>query len=457
MQTSPLFTSDEEKRHDAFRHEEYSQFEWQPGVYADWAGSALTPQSLLQAQQKLLSRQVLGNPHSNHRPSNIAKTLVDRTRARILAELGAPEDMYDVIFTANATAAILLLNHIKWQCSSQLLMLSDNHNSVNGLRKIAGANGARWGYNYIQKDLTINTPSLLADLTAGAPTWGGLGIFAYPFKSNYSGVVHSIGWADKAQALGWKVLLDVSSYLPNHRLSLKELDVYPDFLPMSFYKIFGFPAGVGALVVKKSALEIMDKRWFSGGSIMIVSVGRDFYVPETDGHGRYEDGTLPFMSIPVIEAGFDFLNQAREQFPDRAHKLAVELHRRLSSITPAGKRRLVIHTPANRVSDTVSFNVYEEDTLMDPGSIEEMASKQDIWFRSGCLCNPGCNEVLFGYTTERAEREIYEGRVTPQRWEDINQLIAPTSLGTLRVSFGLPNIEADVDRIAKFFEGFVAG
>lgn len=464
MISAPLFSDSEKQRHASFRAIEYTQLNTcGPAVYADWAGSALPPQSLLQAQTSLLGRRILGNPHSNHLPSADAKDLVDCTRARILKELGAddvPGDEYDVIFTANASSAILLLNHIKWGAfgaNGKLLMLSDNHNSVNGLRKMAQREGATCWYSYISKDLTINAQSLSQDLQQGAPRDGVPSVFAFPLKSNYSGVVHDISWVSKAQALGWKVLLDVSSYLPNHKLSLKQLCVYPDFVPMSFYKMFGFPAGIGALVVKKSALKLMDKRWFSGGSIMIVSVGRDFYVPEVDGHGRYEDGTLPFMSIPLISDGFDFLNFARADFPSRAHKLAVELRSRLAALPTDRKRRLVIHTPENNTSDTVAFNVYEGDTLMDPGTIEAAASKRGIWFRSGCLCNPGCNEALFGYTTEKAEAAIKTGKADPQRWEDINLLIADQSLGTLRVSFGPPNNLNDVDAISNFFETMITG
>ena len=278
--------------------------------------------------------------------------------------------------------------------------------------------------------------------------------FAYPLKSNYSGIVHDIHWVKTAQELGWKVLLDVSSYLPNHRLNLKELGIYPDCMPMSFYKVSGHPTGVGALVIKKSMLTCMQKKWFSGGSIMIVSTGRDWYLPEVNDHRRYEDGTLPFTSIPMIMAGLEFIEHTRAQFPGRAHKLAVALRARLAAI-PAGKRRVVIHTPENNVSDTVAFNLYEGDQLMDPIAIEKRASDAGIWFRAGCLCNPGCNEALFGYNTSAAEAAIAEGRADPQMWEEVNHLISQTYLGTLRVSFGLPNNEEDVAVIASFFEVLV--
>jgi selenocysteine lyase/cysteine desulfurase len=449
-------TSSHIHSHSMFRKVEYPQLK-DGGVYADWAGSALTPRSLLEAQQRLLMNHVLGNPHSKHSPSVLSTQLVEQARERIIKELGAfdvPGDEYDVIFTSNATGAILLLNHMEWHGGS-LLMLEDNHNSVNGLRVKAQRDMGMVSYSPITASLEVNGEAL-AHLLAKKRTCRGPNVFAYPLKSNYTGIIHGLAWAKMAQEYGWKVLVDASSYLPNQVLSLKGAGIFPDYIAMSFYKIFGYPAGLGALLVRRSALEPMKKQWFSGGSIMIVSVGRDFYVPELNGHARYEDGTQPFMSIPLVFDGFDFITHARNHFPAHAHEHASELRERLAEI-PRGKRHIQIHTPAGKVSDTVAFNVYEGKEVMDPEAIERLANERNIWIRSGCLCNPGCNEKIFGYTTEAAEQEIAAGRANPQRWEEISVMISPTFLGTLRASFGLPNNSGDVDRIANFFEDLVVG
>ena len=443
--------------HATFRAAEYPQLKTSD-VYADWAGSALTPRTMLEAQQSLLMNHVLGNPHSKHSPSMLSTQLIAQARNRVLQELGAdevPGDEYDVIFTPNATGAILLLNHTEWKGGS-LLMLEDNHNSVNGLRMKVKRDGGRVSYSPITHTLEVAWMRL-EDNLVNCYTCRGPSVFAYPLKSNYTGIVHGLEWTKRAQDRGWKVLVDASSYLPNQKLSLKGAGIFPDYIAMSFYKIFGYPAGLGALVVRKSALEPLKKQWFSGGSIMIVSVGRDFYVPERDGHSRYEDGTQPFMSIPLVSDGFDFINAARKHFPAHAYEHANELRARLQDIPAGGERRIGIHTPEDRVSDTVAFNVYTGKEVMDPEAIERLANERNIWIRSGCLCNPGCNERIFGYTTKAAEEKISSGQVNPQRWEEISVMISPTYLGTLRASFGLPNNLGDVDRIANFFEDLVVG
>lgn len=37
-------------------------------------------------------------------------------------------------------------------------------------------------------------------------------------------------------------------------------------MAVSFYKMFGYPTGVGALVVKKSFLAQLRRPWFAGGT-----------------------------------------------------------------------------------------------------------------------------------------------------------------------------------------------
>ncbi len=39
----------------------------------------------------------------------------------------------------------------------------------------------------------------------------------------------------------WLVVLDAAAYVPTHPLDLSA--VHPDFVPISWYKVFGFPSG----------------------------------------------------------------------------------------------------------------------------------------------------------------------------------------------------------------------
>lgn len=55
----------------------------------------------------------------------------------------------------------------------------------------------------------------------------------------------------------WKVLVDAAAYVPTQPLDLSA--VRPDFVAMSFYKMFGYPTGLGALLVRVDAAEVLNK------------------------------------------------------------------------------------------------------------------------------------------------------------------------------------------------------
>ena len=60
-------------------------------------------------------------------------------------------------------------------------------------------------------------------------------------------------------------------------LCLSRLYVYPQAL--SYYKIFGYPTGLGALLVHKRALPLLlkKKRYFGGGTVAVSLAEEDFF------------------------------------------------------------------------------------------------------------------------------------------------------------------------------------
>lgn len=65
-------------------------------------------------------------------------------------------------------------------------------------------------------------------------------------------------------------MLDAAALAPTSVISLTETPV--DAMAISFYKMFGYPTGVGALIVKESFLEVLERPWFAGGTVDIVQV-----------------------------------------------------------------------------------------------------------------------------------------------------------------------------------------
>jgi selenocysteine lyase/cysteine desulfurase len=87
--------------------------------------------------------------------------------------------------------------------------------------------------------MRADVPTLEAELSQ--PSQDGYNLFAYPAQSNFSSVQHPLEWIEQAHAYGWDVLLDAAAYVPTNRLDLSK--VKPDFVPVSFYKMFGYPTG----------------------------------------------------------------------------------------------------------------------------------------------------------------------------------------------------------------------
>ena len=89
-------------------------------------------------------------------------------------------------------------------------------------------------------DLRIHRADLTARLAASrsAPS-----LFVFPAQSNFSGVKHPLAFVDEAHAAGWDVLLDAAAFVPTDRLDLTV--TRPDFVTVSFYKMFGYTTGVG--------------------------------------------------------------------------------------------------------------------------------------------------------------------------------------------------------------------
>ena len=164
-----------------------------------------------------------------------------------------------------------------------------------------------------------------------AVTASGPKLFAYPAQSNFSGVKHPLDWIEKAYDKGWDVMVDCAAYVPTNRMDLSE--VKPDIVPLSFYKMFGYPTGVGCLIARKDALKRLNRPWFAGGTITIASVQADSHFL-AEGVEAFEDGTIYYLNLPAIEIGLRHLeNVGIGAISDRVTALTVWLLDQLRTAT----------------------------------------------------------------------------------------------------------------------------
>ena len=234
-------------------------------------------------------------------------------------------------------------------------------------------------------------------------------------------------------------------------------------MPVSFYKMFGYPTGVGCLIARRSALAKLHRPWFSGGTITVASVqGDKHYFAE--GATAFEDGTLDYLNIPAVEIGLDHLEKVGlDKVHERCRMLTAWLLGQLTSLRHANGRSLVrVYGPptVEHRGGAVTMNFYDpEDRIIDHLEIERAAAEKNISLRTGCFCNPGGGEIALQLSkTEligcfRESDMAGKSAFTP---DDFRLCIDGKSTGAVRVSVGLVSNFKDVDRFVEFARGFLA-
>src|SRR6185436_10573391 len=193
--------------------------------------------------------------------------IIDAARQMVLRFFDVDASTHDVIFTANTSAAIkLVAESYPFTSLTPCLLSADNHNSMNGIREYARRAVAPVRYLPLDGELRLQDPSSI--LAEEAKGYGGL--LAFPAQSNFSGLHHPLSLVAYAKSLGYDVLLDAAAYVPAHALSLRECPA--DFTALSFYKLFGYPTGLGALIARRDALARLRRPWFAGGTVAWASV-----------------------------------------------------------------------------------------------------------------------------------------------------------------------------------------
>src|SRR5947209_11281326 len=448
-------TFDATRSLDRLRATEYARLDAQQHVYLDYTGGGLYAECQVREHLELRCRHGFGNPHSTNPASQAMTHLVDRARSFVLSYFRASPQEYVVIFTPNASGALKLVGEsYPFASDGRYLLTFDNHNSVNGIREFAHAKGAAITYVPLEPpDLRVNEAHLhrlLAQAHPGQPN-----LLAYPAQSNVSGVQHPLDWIAHAQEQGWDVLVDGAAFVPSNRLDLSRW--HPDFVSLSFYKMFGYPTGIGCLLVRKSALAKLRRPWFAGGTITLSSVlaadatGSGFYL--TPGEAGFEDGTINYLMLPAVEIGLRYLEAiGMETIHERVRCLSGWLLEQLLELRHSnGQPAVQIYGPitTERRGGTIAFNFCDPSgAVFDCYAIQEDANQNGLSLRSGCFCNPGVREIALVLAREELTSVFRQKeRMT---YEQFLHIIADRKQGALRVSVGLATNFADVYHFLQF-------
>ncbi len=442
---------------DQLRSSEYRRLDEQGQVYLDYTGGSLHAESQVDEHMKLLRSGVFGNPHSTNPTSTAMTQHIERTRREVLAYFGTNAAEYVLAFTLNASGAIKLVGEsFPFAGGGRLLLTFDNHNSMNGVREFARTKGATFAYApLVAPSLRLDRERLDALLEEADPASENL--FGYPAQSNFSGVKHPLELVAKAQGLGWRVLLDAAAFAPTNRLDLGA--VQPDFVAVSFYKMFGYPTGIGALLIRRSTCDKLKRPWFAGGTVNFASVqGRSHVL--SAGEAGFEDGTLNYLAIPAVGIGLRHLQSIGvEKVGERVRCLTGWVLEQLLALRHSNGHPMVrIYGPTTteQRGGTVTFNLYDpQGHLLDYRRVEELAGEQGISLRSGCFCNPGAGEIAEGLTEDDMRAAATLGHeANLSSFMRLMQDRGHKSAGALRASIGLVSNFADAWRFMEFAASF---
>lgn len=456
LQQFPLYTHTSIL--DEMRAAEYSILDQQGHIYLDYTGGGLYAASQLRAHHNLLTSHVFGNPHSYNPTSSASTRLVEETRQAVLKFFNASPDEYVCIFTQNASSALRLLGEAyPFGAGCRYLLTFDNHNSVNGIREYASARGASVTYiPVVLPDLRVDEAQFMRVLRLEET--GCHNLLAYPAQSNFSGVQHPLEWIETAQSLGWDVLLDAAAFVPTNHLDLSRWK--PDYVPLSFYKMFGYPTGIGALLARRSALRKLHRSWFAGGTTTVASVRGNKYYP-AEAPAGFEDGTLDYLNIPAVQIGLEHLQSiGYHSIHNRVLCLTAWLLQQLVQLKHANGSDLVqVYGPLDNQArgGTIAFNFLDaHGALIPKGLLEQAANQRNISIRMGFFCNPGAGEVALNISGDELSscfsRPHYEQRITDL---DFQRCIDPKASGALRVSVGLVSNFADVQAFLEYAASFL--
>jgi molybdenum cofactor sulfurtransferase len=253
------------------------------------------------------------------------------------------------VFTRSATGALQLIGEMfPWSGGSQYAYLRSNHKSVLGIREYAKRGGAAllsireeeveaWlasddakpaGAQGGSSHAAANGTADVAATSGSANGGGGepaYSLFAFPAYDNFSGKMNPAEWVKAVQAKStpghqWKVIWDTAAYAPCHPINLAEVPA--DFICLSFYKLFGYPTGVGALIMRRDMAARMRKVFWGGGSANFTVSSLDWSLL-SDGPERFEDGTLPFIEILALKYGLQVFDTLGGLAAIEAHVEAV--------------------------------------------------------------------------------------------------------------------------------------
>ncbi|KAI8632200.1 MOSC N-terminal beta barrel domain-containing protein [Xylariaceae sp. FL1651] len=450
-------------RIEAIRNDEFPML--QDSIYLDHAGTTLYSKSLVDKFATEMKMNLLGNPHSASASSQTTMSRIENIRHRVLQFFNADPSEFGLVFVANATAGIKLVSDAFRSLPQGFNYRYHQacHTSLVGVRQ-----EARNSLCLDSDDVNrwIEERHSIVDIDSlPRPT-----LFAYPAQSNMDGRRFPLTWCqelrrpESSSASQIYTLLDAAALVATSPLDLSNAEVTPDFVVLSFYKIFGFPDLGGLLVKREAASVFQHRRYFGGGTVdMVVCSKEQWHVSKTQTlHEALEDGTLPIHNIIALDSAFETHRQLYGSMADIASHtgfLARRLHRGLESIRHGNGEPVCVMYSASPddpkknygSGPVLAFNLRSHlGGWISLAEFEKLASLKNFHIRTGGVCNPGGVVAALGLEPWEVRKNFSSGF----RCGNENDIINGKPTGVIRISLGAISTISDVDNFISFIEEF---
>lgn len=448
-------------RIEALRDREYPMLKDE--VYLDHAGTTLYAKSLVDKFAADMTSNLFGNPHSGSASSQLSMSRIEDIRVKVLRFFNADPSDFDVVFLANATAAVKLVTEAFRSAPDGFYHAYHQacHTSLVGVRQEA------------RNSLCLDDVSVGNWLDSGLPPtelemFSGPKLVAYPAQSNMDGRRFPLDWSSKLRPQDDTrpnrvyTLLDAAAFAATSPLDLGNSEKAPDFTVLSFYKIFGFP-DLGGLIVRRQAESIFgNRKYFGGGTVdMVVCVKEQWHASKTQSlHESLEDGTLPIHSIIALDSALDVHQQLFSSMNEIAlHTsfIATALEKKLAALQHGnGVPVCIIYSPQKDGDSlgsgpTIAFNIQNHfGAWVSLAEFEKLATLKQFHTRTGGLCNPGGIATALKLEPWEIRRNFSSGF----RCGNEDDIIGGKPTGVIRVSLGPMSTMSDVDKFVEFVDEF---
>jgi molybdenum cofactor sulfurtransferase len=257
--------------------------------------------------------------------------------------------------------------------------------------------------------------------------------------------------------------------------SLDLAEHQPDFLVVSFYKIFGFPTGMAALLIKKSdrvknsiIRKKCESRYFGGGTLQFALVDQD-YVSVKQNEYKYheylENGTVSYLGVIGVALAIEKFeklspsnqfNSVMTQIQDYLKMLYSNLVLKLENLKHYNNEKLVeLYRKCNDTNieygPIVAFNLKNSfGSYIGYALVDKLAQENRIHMRTGCFCNLGACKMFLNKNDDL----IKSFKVHGHKCGDHIDIIDGKPTGAIRVSLGYSTIQTDIDMFLKFLRDY---